>query len=202
MTWGALLSFTLVAVLTVVSPGLETLLVVRTSLLSGRRAGVAVVFGSTLGCLVWATAGLIGLTALLATSQFAYNVVRILGAVYLVYLGVTALRKSKPAAEPRPPTSVRSAMRMGMVTNLLNPKPGVFYLSLLPQFLPAQNTAAWGVLLVAIHLAIGLVWLPAVAWTADRARRVLLRERVKVWFDRITASVLIGLGVKIALSDR
>lgn len=202
MTQAALLSFTIIAVLTVITPGMDTLLVVRTSLLRGRRAGVAVVLGTTLGCLVWATAGLVGLTALLTTSRFAYDVVRILGAIYLVYLGVSALFASRqPEPEVKVASSAWSALRMGLFTNLLNPKPGVFYLSLLPQFLPAGQPA-WGVLLVAIHLAIGLIWLPMVAWTADRARRILLRDRVKLWFDRITATVLIGLGLRLAVESR
>lgn len=203
MSVAALLSFTLVALLTVVTPGLETLLVVRTALLSGRRVALGVVAGSTLGCLVWATAGLVGLTALLTTSKLAYDIVRIVGAAYLVWLGVTALwaaRKPKPVQEnPRVEVRFSSALRVGLLTNLLNPKPGVFYVSLLPQFLPAGEPAAWGVLLVGIHLAIGLVWLPTLAWTADRARRILLRDKVKLWLDRVTASVLIGLGVKLAV---
>lgn len=203
MSSAALLSFTIVALLTVVTPGLETLLVVRTALLSGRRVAVAVVFGSTIGCLIWATAGLVGLTALLTTSELAYDVVRILGAAYLVYLGVSALW-GKPRSREEGPVAqtAGSALRMGLLTNLLNPKPGVFYVSLLPQFLPHDGQWAWGALLVGIHLAIGLIWLPMVAWTADRARRVLLRERVRTWLDRVTASVLIGLGVKLAVEAR
>jgi threonine/homoserine/homoserine lactone efflux protein len=204
MSTAALLSFTLVALLTVVSPGLETLLVVRTALLSGRRVALGVVLGSTTGCLVWATAGLLGLSALLATSQLAYDVVRVLGAGYLVYLGVSALwasRRPQKAEESPRVVSFGAAVRVGLLTNLLNPKPGVFYVSLLPQFLPHQ-APAWGVLLVAIHLAIGLVWLPMLAWTADRARRILVRDAVKRWMDRVTASVLIGLGVKLAVESR
>jgi len=202
MSTAALLSFTFVALLTVVTPGLETLLVLRTALLVGRRAAMGVVVGSTLGCLVWATAGLVGLTALLQASELAYNIVRWLGAGYLIYLGVKALWKSRRPVEldePAPVPSVRAAVRVGLLTNLLNPKPGVFYISLLPQFLPVGQPA-WGGVLVAIHLGIGLVWFPILITAAGRARAFLLRQRLL--FDRLSASALIAFGLKTAADAR
>jgi threonine/homoserine/homoserine lactone efflux protein len=202
MSTTALLGFTFVALLTVVTPGLETLLVLRTALLVGRRAAMGVVVGSTLGCLVWATAGLVGLTALLQASELAYNIVRWLGAGYLIYLGVKALWKSRRPVEldePAPVPSVRAAVRVGLLTNLLNPKPGVFYISLLPQFLPVGQPA-WGGVLVAIHLGIGLVWFPILITAAGRARAFLLRQRVL--FDRLSASALIAFGLKTAADAR
>jgi len=207
MSTTALLSFTFVALLTVITPGLETLLVLRTALLVGRRAAMGVVVGSTLGCLVWATAGLVGLTALLTASELAYDIVRWLGAAYLIYLGAKALwqsfslqaRRPVELDEPAPVPSVRAAVRVGLLTNLLNPKPGVFYISLLPQFLPA-SAPSWGVLLVAIHLGIGLLWFPVLITLAGRARAFVLRQRVLL--DRLTASVLVALGLKLAAETR
>lgn len=205
MSSAALLGFTLIAFLTVVTPGLDTMLVVRYSLMGGRRSGLAVSLGTTTGCLIWATASLAGLTALLTASRLAYDIVRILGAIYLVWLGGTMLwqtitrRRDEPAAVPPAKPGLGKAFRAGLATNLLNPKPGVFYMSLLPQFLPGgPANLAWGLLLVAIHLGIGVIWLPILAWTADRARHLFLRERLRRWLDRITATVLIGLGVKLA----
>lgn len=208
MTSTALLAFSLVALLTVVTPGLDTMLVLRHSLLGGRRAGISVVLGTTAGCLVWATASLVGLTALLTASRWAYDAVRIAGAAYLVWMGTTTLWRTFTRKTGEPTLTVAKtgpwpAFRAGMTTNLLNPKPGVFYMSLLPQFLPGgPANAAWGVLLVAIHLSIGLIWLPLVAITAARARQVFLRERFRRWLDRITATVLIGLGGKLAAEAR
>jgi threonine/homoserine/homoserine lactone efflux protein len=202
MSTTALLSFTFVALLTVITPGLETLLVLRTALLVGRRAAMGVVVGSTLGCLVWATAGLIGLTALLQASELAYDVVRWLGAGYLIYLGVKALwnsRRPVEVDEPAPVPSVRAAVRVGLLTNLLNPKPGVFYISLLPQFLPVGQPA-WGGVLVAIHLGIGLLWFPILITAAGRARAFLLRQRLLL--DRLSASALIAFGLKTAADVR
>jgi len=202
MSTTALLSFTLVALLTVITPGLETLLVLRTAVLVGRRTALGVVVGSTLGCLVWATAGLVGLTALLQASEVAYDIVRWLGAAYLIYLGVKALWISRRPAEPDEPApvpSTRAAVRVGLLTNLLNPKPGVFYLSLLPQFLPVGQPA-WGAVLVAIHLGIGLLWFPILITAAGRARAFLLRQRTVL--DGLSASALIAFGLKTAADAR
>ncbi|MEV4643852.1 LysE family translocator [Saccharopolyspora sp. NPDC049357] len=204
MTSAALWGFTVVAVLAVITPGLDTMLALRHALLGGRKAGLTAVLGITTGCLVWGTAGIVGLTALLTASELAYNAVRVLGAAYLIWLGATALWKTLPRNR-KPETgdvqvpAGRSALRAGLMTNLLNPKVGVFYMSLLPQFLPTGPTAsAWGALLVTIHLTVGLLWLPGLVWMAGRARAFLQKERVRRWMDRVTATVLVGLGVKLA----
>ena len=212
MSTTSLVSFVVVALLTVITPGLDTMLVLRTSLLGGRRAGLAAVLGITTGCLAWATAGLVGITAVLAMSEVAFTIVRLAGAAYLIWLGGSALWKARRGATPAATdgdgdqpaaTRARAGFRAGLLSNVLNPKVGVFYVSLLPQFLPTgASTASWGVLLVAVHLAIGLVWLPILVWLATRARQLLLRERVRLWLDRITATVLVGLGVKVALDAR
>lgn len=209
MSTTALTTWALVALLGVVTPGIDTMLVLRHAILGGGRSGLAVVGGIAAGCLVWASAGLAGLTALLAASTVAYDVVRIAGAVYLVWLGIAAIRRTMPrhrsavtgdlADLDTSGLSIRSGLRAGFVTNLLNPKVGVFYISLLPQFLPTGPSAvAWGALLVAIHLGVTVVWYPALIVIAARVRGVLLRERVRVWMERVTAVVLIGVGVRLA----
>ncbi|AZL10165.1 MAG: LysE family translocator [Brevibacterium aurantiacum] len=205
-----LLAWALVAVIGAATPGIDLMIVLRSTILQGRRAGFAAVIGVELGHAVWAVASLLGLTALLAASTLAYDVVRIAGACYLVWLGCTAIWKSLPrnrstAAEPEalPAQSAGSAVRNGMTSNLLNPKVGVFYISILPQFLPTVPSAAgWGVLLVAIALTIGTVWHAAVVLLATRARGILTRERVKIWLDRTSAAVMIALGVRLATEAR
>ncbi len=204
----ALLTWTLVAALGVMTPGLDTLLVLRHTMLGGRRAGLATVVGISTGCVVWATASLAGLTALLAASTVAYDIVRIAGAAYLLWLGATALwktfRRGPATQEPDIPIAPGwfAAFRTGVVTNLLNPKVGVFYMSLLPQFLPKDGAATWGIVLVAIHLAVTFVWFPPLIWAAARARALLLRDRVRRWLDRATATVLIALGIKLVTDSR
>ncbi|MDX8047952.1 LysE family translocator [Lentzea sp. BCCO 10_0798] len=202
MSTAALLSFSLVALLTVLTPGLDTVMVLRTALLNGKRAAMGVVVGITLGCLVWAVASLAGLTALLQASELAYDVVRWLGAAYLIYLGAKALwnsRKSVSLDDSRPVPGAGASLRVGLLTNLLNPKVGVFYLSLLPQFMPAGEPA-WGAVLVAVHLGLGLVWLPILIVVAGRARAFLLRQQALL--DRLTASVFVALGLKLAFEAR
>lgn len=213
MSSAALLGWVLVALLGVMAPGLDSMLVLRHTMLGGRRAGTTVIAGITLGCLAWGIASMVGLTALLAASQLAYDVVRVLGAAYLLWLGGSALWKTFPRNRPAavvdgqdkaPATrGARAGLRAGMVTNLLNPKVGVFYMSVLPQFMPSgPSSGAWGFLLVAIHLTVGVLWYSLLVWAASRARRLLLRQRVKRWLDRITAGVLLGLGLKLATEAR
>ena len=214
MSGTAVAAWTVVAVLGVTTPGIDTLLVLRNALLGGRRRALAAVGGIAVGSATWAVASLAGLTALLQASELAYDVVRLVGAVYLVWLGCSALWRTLPGRRRddgghggvSPATgSVRAsaAFRTGLVTNLLNPKVGVFYVSVLPQFLPTgPGQLGWGLVLVAIHLLVTWTWYPLVVLFAVRARRALMRERVRRWMDRVTAGVLIGLGVRLATDSR
>jgi threonine/homoserine/homoserine lactone efflux protein len=133
----ALLAFAAFAAVVTITPGLDTMLVVRTAAVSGRRAAFASAGGIMLGCLAWAVASALGITALLAASRVGYEVLRWAGVAYLCFLGVRTLwRHRRPAtseaAGPRPERSAGRAFRVGLTTNLLNPKVGVFYLSVLP----------------------------------------------------------------------
>ncbi|MEV8436573.1 LysE family translocator [Actinosynnema sp. NPDC051121] len=206
MSATALLAFTVAAVLLTITPGLDTMMLLRMVLGGGRKAGVVGGFGTTLGCLVWGAASIAGLTALLVASQLAYDVVRYAGAAYLLWLGGSALWKSwrgtveKPVDAPS--ITPAQALRIGFTTNLLNPKIGVFYLSLLPQFLPSdQASAGWGALLVGVHVAIGQVWQLVVVWLAGRAVVVLTKPAVRRWTERLTASVLVAFGLKVAFDS-
>ena len=206
-----LLAWALVAVIGAVTPGIDLMIVLRSTLFHGRRSGFAAVLGVELGHAVWAVASLIGLTALLAASAIAYDVVRFAGAAYLIWLGCTAIWRSLPrnraaageSATGPAPLSTVGAARSGFFSNLLNPKVGVFYISILPQFLPTgSSTVVWGGLLVAVALGIGTAWHVVVVLLATRARGVLTRERVRVWLDRTSAAVMIALGVRMAAEQR
>ncbi|MEU4442151.1 LysE family translocator [Actinosynnema sp. NPDC050801] len=206
MSATALLAFTAAAVLLTITPGLDTMMLLRMVLGGGRKAGLFGGFGTTLGCLVWGAASIAGLTALLVASQLAYDVVRYAGAAYLLWLGGSALWKSWRGTYDRPgdvlAITPAQALRTGFTTNLLNPKIGVFYLSLLPQFLPSdQASAGWGALLVGVHVGIGQVWQIVVVWLAGRAVVVLTKPAVRRWTERLTASVLVGFGLKMAFDS-
>lgn len=207
MSTAALLGFAAVALLGVMTPGLDTMVVLRHALLGGRSTGAAVVLGISAGCLVWGAVSTLGLAALLTASEVGYRVVQLLGAGYLIWLGATALWRSRrgvgAVVGPVDVTAAAGrAFRAGFVTNLLNPKVGVFYVSLLPQFLPAGGGVGWGVLLVGMHVSIGVLWLGGLVLLAARARRLLLRERLRRWLDRATAGVLVGLGVAMVVEAR
>ena len=207
----ALVAFGLVAALMTITPGLDTLLVLRASATGGRAAGVAAAIGISTGVIIWAAASAIGLTALLAASKLAYDVLCIAGAAYLCWLGARALwsvRRHATPVEDGAPTDVvvgeqwtiGRALRVGLTTNLLNPKVGAFYLSVLPQFLPTTvNPLGGSLALASVHVAEGLLWLSLLAFLVTRARGWLTRAAVRRRFEQATGVVLVALGLRLAL---
>jgi threonine/homoserine/homoserine lactone efflux protein len=209
----SLLAFTAFAALLTITPGLDTMLVLRTTARYGRRAGLSAALGIVLGCLCWAAASALGITALLTASQLAYQLLRWAGVAYLCYLGGCYLRGRAPGVARHrgdDPSTVEfgggaggaaaSALRTGLTTNLLNPKVAAFYLSVLPQFLPTGvvpllAAAALG----AVHVIEGLIWLSVIAFAVGRAGRWLARPVVRRRLDRATGVVLVGFGVRLAL---
>ncbi|WP_411124506.1 LysE family translocator [Streptomyces sp. x-19] len=213
----SLIGFTVVAALLTVSPGPDFAVVLRTALGSGRRAALCAALGVAAGCFVWGLAGAVGLTAMLAASKAAYDALRIAGALYLVWLGVQALRSARarrrtdgaaPAPDaadapgdggaPAVPGGPWRAFRGGLLTNVLNPKVGVVYLSLLPQFIPhGAPVVATTMLLVTVHAVLGVLWLGGVTLAVHRARAVLQRPRVRRRLDQATGGVLVALGAAV-----
>lgn len=216
----AVLGFSLVALVITITPGLDTALVVRSTLRGGREAGIDAALGVCSGLVVWGLATALGITVLLRASQTGYDVVRVMGAVWLVVLGVRTLldaRRSRDdddrglgvantavaAGGGRNRRTRLAAYRTGLASNLLNPKVGVFYLTLLPQFVPAGAAVLPTTLLfVAIHITQGIVWLSLVAWLASRARDVLGGGAWRRASERLTGVVLVGLGVRLAVERR
>ncbi|HEU5156484.1 MAG TPA: LysE family translocator [Streptosporangiaceae bacterium] len=202
----AALAFAAVAALVTITPGLDTVLVLRTTVSSGRGAGYLAGVGVATGCLLWATASAAGLTAVLAASRFAFDALRLAGAGYLLWLGVRALwgarrTTTEPAGGPLPMNGP-AALRQGLTTNLLNPKVGVFYMSLLPQFMPHDAPVFWtSLLFAAIHDVEGLIWFAFVVFAAGAARRVLTRPAAMRALHRLTGIALIAFGVRLAAGD-
>ncbi|WP_131738185.1 LysE family translocator [Actinomadura roseirufa] len=200
----ACLAFAAVAALVTVTPGLDTMLVLRTTVTSGRRTGFLAASGVTAGCLAWAVASAAGLTALLAASRLAFDVLRVAGACYLLWLGGRALwtaRRRPAGADEAADGAVAglAALRTGFVTNVLNPKIGVLYMSLLPQFVPdGAPMFATSLLFAAIHCAEGLLWLGVVVGVAGAARRVLTRPAVRRRLQQATGVAFIGFAVRLA----
>jgi RhtB (resistance to homoserine/threonine) family protein len=196
-------AFLVVAAIVVVTPGVDMALVTRNALLYGRRAALMTALGINLGIFFWVTAASLGLAAVVATSAEAFAAIKLAGAVYLIYLGIQALRSARPTGtRVRAAPSARVAFRQGVVSNLLNPKIAVFFTSLLPQFAGADSSATDLLLLGLLFNAMGVCWLVVYALAAARGREVLGRPRVKRVLDRVSGIVLIGLGARLALERR
>ncbi|WP_026987476.1 LysE family translocator [Fodinicurvata fenggangensis] len=206
----AILAFTLAAALLTLTPGIDTALVLRTALVENARSAILAGLGVSAGVLAWGVLAAVGLGAVLAVSETAYNLVRIAGALYLLYLGAllirTALRKDSPRStfqDQTSPSAVsgRRWFMRGALTNLLNPKVGVFYVSFLPQFLPADsNVLLFSVLLAAIHAGLGVLWFAFITLATRPAAGFLRRAVVARTLDGITGSVLIAFGLRIAFT--
>jgi threonine/homoserine/homoserine lactone efflux protein len=205
----SLLLFSLAAGLLTITPGLDTTLVLRTSASEGPRPAAFAAFGIGLGCLAWGVAAASGLTALLAAAPIAFEVLKWVGTIYLVWLGLRMIFSRSHgldlAETDGAPTVTRGLgwMRRGLLTNLLNPKVGVFYVTFLPQFVPTGVSAGpWMLLLAGLHVVFGLVWFAVLIAATLPLSRVLRRPAVVRWIDRIAGGVLIGFGAKLALSRR
>lgn len=199
-------SFALVVGLVTITPGLDTALVLRAALNRGRLDAVFTAAGVNLGVLVWAVAAATGISALLTASEAAYTALRLAGAAYMVLLGLRMLfdavrRRSSGmglAATARPP-SLWGAFRTGLLTNLLNPKVGAFYVALLPQFIPDDGSAVLsGIVLGLVHNLEGVVWFTLVILGADAARRHLARRRTERCIEAVTGTALVGFGAALA----
>jgi RhtB (resistance to homoserine/threonine) family protein len=203
------LAFALVAAFMTMLPGADTLLVVRNSLRGGRQDGLLTVAGICSGLFVHALLSALGLSVILAHSAAAFTAMKIAGACYLAWLGIQSIRSSlrgTSAAMPdHAPASVPAVrcFREGFLTNLLNPKVVVFYLALLPQFIDAGDPVlAKSLLLAAIHVAEGILWLGGVAWLVDRSRRLFMKPVLRRWLDAVCGAFLIALGIRLALQYR
>jgi threonine/homoserine/homoserine lactone efflux protein len=204
---GAVLGFGVVALLLTVTPGLDTALVLRSAVTRGRRDAAATALGVVAGVLAWGAAAAVGVSALLTASTVAYGALRLAGAGYLVWLGgriLWRLLRHRAAVDAgSPPVAAGGAWRSartGLLTNLLNPKVGAFYVSVLPQFLPpGTSPLAMGVLLALVHAVLSLVWFAGLVLGAVAARRWLQRPGVGRTVEGVTGVALLGFGLRLAL---
>lgn len=194
----ALGSFAILAGLLTIIPGLDTALVLRSSLTRSRTYAYATAFGICAGSFVWGAAAAVGAGALLAVSETAFSILKLVGAAYMVYLGVMMIvgsmrPRSTDIADDRAARSTWGAFGRGALTNLLNPKVGVFYMALIPQFIPdGVAPIAMGLMLALVHVLESLVWFSAIIVATQYLRRWLLSDRSRRWIDRITGGIFIG----------
>ena len=205
-----LLAFAAVAALMTLTPGADTAFVIRSALVSGRVTAAAGGLGVCLGVLSWGAATALGLSALVAASETAYLVLRVVGAAYLVWLGGRmlwrAFRRVAAADEEAtlpPPTGPVRAFGQGLLTNLLNPKVGVFYATLLPPFIPdGAPVLGTSVLLAGVHVSEGILWFAVLIWLTDQLGRWLRRPSTLRMIDALTGTVLIGFAARLAVAAR
>ena len=206
---GQLAAFLGVSAIVIVTPGPDTALTIRNTLLGGRRAGIFTAMGVSNGQAVWTLATAAGIAALLAASEPAFVAVKVVGAAYLVWLGTQSLlaalrghvraRSRGPRANGLHP---RTALRQGVLSNLGNPKMAAFFPSLLPQFAPQEHAFSVLLGLGFVFCLMTLAWLTAYAFAVARAGDFLDRPAIRRVVDAVTGAVLVALGLRLATERR
>jgi threonine/homoserine/homoserine lactone efflux protein len=199
------LAFLGVSALVIVTPGQDTALTIRNTLAGGRRSGVFTALGVATGQATWTVAAAAGIAAVLGASEPLFLTVKLLGAAYLVVLGVqtllTAARRDVHAARPRGRrASAAGSLRQGLISNLGNPKMAVFFTSLLPQFGGTSFAALLGLGLVFCSMT--FLWLSAYSVAVARAGDVLRRPRIRRALDAVTGTFLVAFGLRLATETR
>jgi RhtB (resistance to homoserine/threonine) family protein len=206
-----LLVFIGVAAIVIIIPGPDTAVVTKNVLIHGRRAGLGTSLGVSAGLAIWTIAAAVGVASLVRASEIAFTTLKLAGALYLVWLGIQALRAAgreagdEPAirAMGAPAMSARAGFRQGCLSDLANPKIGIFFTSLLPQFVSAGHPVLLPFLVLgAVFVVMTVLWLAAYTLVAARAAETLKRPRVRAALDRVTGVVLIAIGLRLAAEHR
>ncbi|CAM3831407.1 LysE family translocator [Kibdelosporangium persicum] len=205
MELSVLLAFAVASALISLAPGPDMMFIIANGIARGRRAGVIAALGMSTGIAIHTVAAAAGLGALLAAAPAVLDVMRVLGAVFLVYLAVTTLRASRkaaaaPAETPVPQRSLRRMYTMAVLTNLSNPKVILFYLAFFPQFISQDGWPAWAqfLLLGAILICVGLSVDATVGFLSGALSEFLVRRpAIRRWMDRVSAAIFGALAVRL-----
>jgi RhtB (resistance to homoserine/threonine) family protein len=199
--------FVITGILLNLTPGQDTMFIIGRSLSGGQRSGVAAALGITVGSVCHTLAAALGLSVVLATTPWAFTVVKLVGAAYLVYLGARMLFTKSAGSAANPAAAGRgdaaASFRQGILTNILNPKVALFFLAFLPQFIdPATHTKTLAFLaLGATFIASGLAWCLVLAFAAARLQAFFLRNpNARALIDRVVGVLFVGLGLRLAWS--
>lgn len=210
---GTLLAFIGLAVIVIVTPGPDTAITIRNTLLGGRAGGIMTALGIAFGQTIWAFASSVGIVALLVASEPLFLAIKYAGAAYLIYLGAQALWEAiRPSAvaptqatakQVGPRLRLLPAFRQGVISDLGNPKMAVFFASLLPQFVPASGaTFADFLFLGGLFAVMTFVWLTLYAIFISRLSQLLNRPVIRRSIEACTGAVLIALGLRVASEQR
>lgn len=198
--------FILSCLLLNLTPGADSLFIALRSAGQGFRAGVAAALGICAGCWVHVMAAALGLSALLAGSALAFSLVKLLGAAYLIWMGLALLfggAHGRPPAQAAAPAPLRAVFRQGFLTNVLNPKVALFFLAFVPQFITpdAPHKAAAFLFLGSLFAAGSAIYGILLAGLSARAARLAPGRRLGRWLGRLAGGVFVMLGVRLATRD-
>ena len=208
---GSLLAFLLISVAVIVTPGPDTALTVRNTLLRGRATGLGTAFGVAAGQLIWVLATSAGLVAVLLASEPVFNALRLLGAAYLVWLGIQTLWACKRERAsfldrpeiPRQAPSMLAGFRQGLLSDLSNPKMAAFFASVLPQFAPeGQGMLSSLVLLGLVFVVMTMAWLSLYAAVIASAGEAFRRSRARRVLEGLMGAALVAFGMRVAAEQR
>jgi threonine/homoserine/homoserine lactone efflux protein len=199
-----MLEFALASLVLIAIPGPDQALIVRNSLVHGRTGGLRTMLGGASGLLVHSTAAVVGISALLAASATAYSTLKIAGVAYLLYLGVRMLRAAGGAGADDESSARRGRpFAQGLLSNAMNPKCALFFLTFLPQFLPDHGARLpMAIALAAIFEALYLAWFTGLVALVDVVGDWLRRPRARAWMDRLSGSALLGFAARLAAQGR
>jgi threonine/homoserine/homoserine lactone efflux protein len=200
-----MLEFAAASLVLIAIPGPDQALIVRNALVRGRAAGMQTMFGGATGLLVHSTAAALGISALLAASATAYTALKLAGVAYLLYLGVRMLRAAGRAdADEGEGEPVRGrAFSQGLLSNAMNPKVALFFLTFLPQFLPDHGPRLpAAIAMAAVFEVLYLAWFTGTIAIVEVVGDWLRRPRARAWMERVSGSTLIGFGARLAVSSR
>ncbi len=203
-----LLAFAVLIALLTITPGATTMLIARSVIAHGQNAGFGVILGGSVGVYVHATLSAVGLSLILVQSAHLFQIVKLLGALYLIFLGAQSIRRGVRA--PRPLEGEVGAgspggrsFSEGLITILLSPETSLFYLTMLPQFInPGEPVLIKSFTLATIHVLVRLAWYSLLTVFLGRMMVMLRQPRVRQWLELVSGTALIGLGIKVATVRR
>ncbi|MCV6601753.1 MAG: LysE family translocator [Cohaesibacter sp.] len=201
--------FVAASIMLSITPGPDLVFILSRALANGKKVGIAAALGVSCGAFIHAFAAAFGLSAILATSATAFMIVKYIGAAYLIYLGVKALRAKESAlalkSSPQKQVSFFSAFRQGMLIDLLNPKVAIFFMAFLPQFIAPASQAIFaetiilGFLVVFIGFGLELLFIVMVVPLGHILKN---SPRLALWLDKGLGLLMVGLGARLAMASR
>jgi len=199
-------TFLVLSLFVVMSPGIDTALITKRTISDGRKDGYKMALGITTGSLVHTFAAAFGLSAILMQSAVAFEIVKYVGAIYLIYLGLSSFisrKKNKGSTKKDDLEMKKSAFKQGLFSNVLNPKVAMFFLTFLPQFVKAGENATQQLIIMGIiYTALSITWFFIYVFFINYLRVWLLSPKVQRTMDQATGLVLIGFGLKLAFEKQ